>query len=264
MITDTHVHYNLDPLNAEWQRYWAEAQADGVTTSIVVGVNAQTNAKVVELVKNESRLFCTVGLHPEEQPANLEEEVAALEALAKNSKKVVAIGECGLDYFRLPADQPDEKRRQKELFGAQIELAKKLDLPLVIHCRDAYDDLLDTVHHFSMSDGKAPRAVLHCMSGTLAYLHEALKLGWYMSFAGNLTYKSAHSIRELAIHTPLDRLLVETDAPFLAPQSHRGNINEPKFITETVATLAELHSMTPEKMAALTSQNAAAFFRLPS
>jgi TatD DNase family protein len=263
MIIDTQVHYNLDPLHADWQRFWQEAQIAGVDTSIVVGVNRETSAMAIEMSAKEPNLFCTVGIHPEETPADLQNEISAIEALARSSKKVVAIGECGLDYFRMPADKPDEKRRQKQLFGAQIALAKKLDLPIVIHCRDAHDDLLDTIHHFSMNDGKAPRALLHCMSGSLAYLDAALKFGFYISFAGNLTYPSAHSIRELALHTPLDRLLVETDAPFLAPQTHRGQTNEPRFIVDTVAELASLHSMTAEKMAALTRKNARRFFSLP-
>ena len=264
MIIDTHVHYNLDPLYADWQRYWKEAQAAGVSKSIVVGTDAQSNARAIEIAHQDPNLFCAVGYHPTDTPASsTHTKIQQLRTLIEHHKdSLVAIGECGLDYLHIPKDQnaEQEKHRQKLLFGEHIALAKTYDLPLIIHCRDAYDDLLDVLNHFSKSDGKTPRAVLHCMSGSIEYLNKALELGFYISFAGNVTYKNADSIRELARHTPHNRLLIETDAPFLAPQSKRGNINEPAYIAETSAFLADFLSMEKDLFEEITNENSMRFF----
>lgn len=269
MIIDTHVHYNLEPLNTDWNILWGEAQSEGIGSSIVVGTNRATSEIALEICQDEAKLYCSVGVHPEEDLKEFGPEMEMLQQLIDSKqnkkKKIVAIGECGLDYSKLPQDAPAqtvEKKRQKALFGKQIELAKRNNLPLIIHCRDAYDDLLDTIHHFSMTDGKAPRAILHCMSGTIEYLDKALALGFYISYAGNITFKNAENIRELARHTPLDRVLVETDAPFLAPQSNRGKTNQPKFILDTVDALAALYSIKADKMAKITAENAKKAFHL--
>ncbi len=266
MIIDTHVHYNLSPLYEEWQTFRKESKTAGIGASIVVGTDTESNIKAVEISTQEPELFCTVGYHPTDTKLeNIDEAIKTLETLLRTQKKIVAIGECGLDYFHLSKDSQtavQEKRQQKILFGKQIQLAKQYNLPLSIHCRDAQQDLMDTLNHFSKDDGIMPQAVLHCMSGTVDYLKQALDLGFYISFAGNVTYKNAELLRTLALNTPKDRILVETDAPFLAPQSKRGQTNHPQNIIETVTFLADLLHLDFYELSEITTQNAAQLFRL--
>lgn len=257
-MIDTHAHYNLDPLYPTWETYWEEAQRTGITTSIVVGTDEQSNNRAIELAKYNSHFFAAVGIHPEgaEHKENNTLQCMKVDRLLSSSSRIVAIGECGLDYYRLSPSQENErhKEHQKDLFIQQIELAQHHNLPLMIHCRDAYDDMLTILRKHK------PRFVLHCMSGDLAYLQEALALGGYISFAGNITYPKATVIQELAQHTPLDRILLETDAPYLAPQTHRGEICHPAYIANTYAYTAQLLKITSQKLVQHVTENAHACF----
>lgn len=259
MIIDTHVHYNLDPFFPTWKTYWNEAQENGVEKSIVVGTDEQSNQRAIEIVQSELNLYAAVGIHPEyvSEHNDFVLQITKVESLLSNSK-IVAIGECGLDYYRLPQTQEGEdiKKKQKELFIHHIELSKKHNLPLIIHCRDAYADMIAllTTHQ--------PKFVLHCMSGDLEYLKKSLALGGYISFAGNVTYPKATIIQELARHTPLNRMFIETDAPYLPPQMHRGETCQPSYIAETVQCVAELLNMNRDKLEVQTSANAVEFFNI--
>jgi TatD DNase family protein len=256
MIIDTHLHYNLEPLSLDWERYLAEAQSAGVKKAIVVGTDLETSKTAVELVGKTSGLFATVGIHPHEALAlaSIDESIELLSQLI--SKKVVGIGETGLDYAQHPPEQ--EKEAQMKLFTAHIRLAKEKKLPLTIHCRDAYEDMLEI-----LGKERPPAFVLHCMSGELPYFQSALQLGAYISFAGNVTYKNAEKLRELARNTPQNRIFVETDAPFLSPGKYRGKFPcEPAFITETVKTIADCLKVSVEECERITSANAHRFFGL--
>lgn len=259
MIIDTHAHYNLDPFFPTWKTYWDEAQKAGVTKSIVVGTDDETNQRAVEIAQNETNLYAAIGIHPEYVTDHSDGilQITKVESLLMN-KKVVAIGECGLDYFRLPQTQNAEKiiSLQKELFIAQIELSKKYNLPLIIHCRDAYEDMI------ALLQIHKPNFVLHCMSGNLQYLQLALDLGGYISFAGNVTYPKALALQELAQHTPHNRMLIETDAPYLSPQTHRGEICRPAYIADTSTYLAELLHIDHTKFTEQTTTNAQEFFNI--
>lgn len=259
MIIDTHVHYNLDPFFPTWKTYWDEAQKTGVTKSIVVGTDEASNQHAIEIAQSETYLFSAVGIHPEyaSEHDDFALQITKVESLLTN-KKVVAIGECGLDYFRLPQSPKAEeiKNLQKELFTAHVELAKKHNLPLIIHCRDAYDDML------ALLQTHKPQFVLHCMSGTIEYLNTALALGGYISFAGNVTYPKATAIQELAQHTPLNRMFIETDAPYLPPQAHRGETCRPAYIAETAQFMAELLKLDRGTLESQTTSNAQEFFHI--
>lgn len=259
MIIDTHVHYNLEPLVVDWRKYWNDAQIAGVGKSIVVGTDPETNKKAMEIASQDPNLFAAVGIHPHEGKNSIDEQIQELNDLIKKNKDhIVAIGECGLDYFRTPEDQLESVRQhQKTLFEKQVLLAKQYNLPVIIHCRDAYDDMLSILKSHS-----GIRFVLHCMSGTVEYLQAAVELGGYISFAANVTYKTADLIRELAKATPQDRLLVETDAPFLPPQQLRGKMNDPANIVETVAMLAETRGISKDECEAITTANAESIFGL--
>jgi len=257
-MIDTHVHYNLDPIYPTWKTYWLEARSAGITTSIVVGTDDQSNTRAIELAQHNPHFFAAVGIHPEsaEHKENNTLQCMKVEHLLSSSSRIIAIGECGLDYYRLLPSQKNEyhKEHQKNLFIQQIELAQRHNLPLIIHCRDAYDDMLTILRKHK------PHFVLHCMSGNMEYLQEALALGGYISFAGNITYPKATIIQELAQHTPLDRILLETDAPYLAPQTHRGKICHPAYIADTYVYTAKLLNITPQELAQHVTKNTHACF----
>ncbi len=268
MIIDTHVHYNLEPLCLDWQMYWRHAQEVGVGKSIVIGTDLQSCKVAIEIAQQEKNLYATVGIHPDEcaDKSNTDMYMAVLKNLLDKDKlhRIVAVGECGLDYYRLPTDPQEQeviKQNQKIMFELQISLAHDYDLPVMIHCRDthenAYNDVLSILKvHPGM------QFVLHCMSGSQEYLQEALALGGNISFAGNLTYKNAEAIRNLAKNTPSNRILLETDAPFLPPQNKRGKTNEPAFIIETVQELAKVLDISQQECEKLTTANAERVFHL--
>ena len=268
MIIDTHVHYNLEPLSLDWKTYWKHAQEVGIEKSIVVGTDSQTSKVAVEISQQEKNLYAAVGIHPDEcaDSSTNDLHITTLKNLLNQNthKKIVAVGECGLDYYRLPADQQEQKvikQNQKIMFKHQIELARQYDVPVIIHCRDihehAYNDVLSIVKVYP-----GTRFILHCMSGSQEYLKEAVALGGNISFAGNLTYKNAEALRDLAKNTPKNRILLETDAPFLSPQSKRGKTNEPAFIIETARELGKVLGISQQQCEKLTTANAERVFHL--
>lgn len=272
-LFDTHAHYNLEPLFDDVDGHWQAAQAAGVTETIVVGTCALTSQRAIDLTATRPGLWAAVGTHPSEFEEGLQanptfemakfsnQEIRLLTQLASNATahKVVAIGECGLDYFRLgslpPNVQATIKHHQQELFKAQLELARATKLPTILHVRDttvpetptpgnAYWDVI------TLLSANAPLpapVILHCVSGPLAYLQAALALGAYVGVAGNVTYKNADHIRMLVRHVPADRLLLETDAPFLPPVPHRGKPCQPALVRLTAEFLeTELDIALPQ------------------
>ncbi len=259
-IIDTHCHYNLEPLYSgdpfcfnikegdevlqmKWQDHWQNAQQNGVAKSIIVGPGLKSSQKAIEIAATDENLFASVGIHPERanKIIDIDQAIQELEKMATN-KKVVAIGETGLDYFYLKADEGNEieiiKLRQKELFIGQIKLANKLNLPLILHVRDhddgAYLETLDLIEkHWQFENA----LIFHCVSGPIAYIEKALALKKsYFGFDGNITFKKSDSIREIfAMVQKADskKILLETDAPYLAPEPHRGRICQPMMISET-------------------------------
>lgn len=270
MIIDTHVHYNLEPLSSDWKTYWKHAQEAGVGKSIVIGTDSQTSKLAVEIAQQDDNLYAAIGIHPDEcaDVSKNNMHMTMLKDLLDRDQdklhKIVAVGECGLDYYRLPEDQQEQaliKQNQKHMFDLQIMLARQYHLPVIIHCRDmhenAYNDVLSI-----LKAHPGTQFVLHCMSGSREYLQEALALGGNISFAGNLTYKNAEALRNLAQQTPKNRILLETDAPFLPPQNKRGKTNEPAFIIETAQELAKVLDISQQECEKLTTANAKRVFHL--
>lgn len=251
-IIDTHSHYNLSPLFENWSEQWQKAQEAGVTHSVIIGTDADSNQRALTLAAQNSNFSAALGYHPENftdqsTQSDTDQNVAILADLVASSP-VAAIGEVGLDYFRVDkSTQEFTLLRQQQLyaFELQLKLALTHDLPLILHVRDhelaseptpgnAYWDVL-TLMKLHWPAGKP--FVLHCVSGTAAYLQAALELGAYVGVAGNVSYKSADQIRLLVSLTPPDRLLIETDAPFLPPHPHRGKPCDPWMISLTAAYL---------------------------
>ncbi|MGH8887357.1 MAG: TatD family hydrolase [Egibacteraceae bacterium] len=252
MYTDTHCH--LASMDGPSDEFVARARAAGVTTLVTVGVDLASSAECVQIAASIPGVYAAVGIHPNNAIEATEHVLPMIAALAAHPK-VVAIGETGLDRFRDQCPQV----RQEESFREHIRIAKDLDKALVIHVRDAHDDAVRV-----LDDERAPqRTVFHCFSGDLDFAKLCAARGWYMSFAGNLTFTNATTLREAAGAAPLDLLVAETDSPYLSPHPHRGKPNEPGRVALTVAQLAALHDVTPEEMARTTSRNARRLFALP-
>jgi len=245
MIIDTHCHYNLGPLYENWQKHWTKAQENGVLGSIVVGTDKETSEKAIKISDAQPELFAAVGVHPSEIG---ELNIDSIRTLAK-SDRVIAIGEIGLDYFRLKKSDRETRLRQREGFRAQLKLALELNLPAIIHVRDqtkgAYWDVLDILR--SVWKTGSP-FILHCISGPSEYVEEAIKLGAYIGVAGNAGYPNSSDLRKLISQVPKERLLLETDAPFLPPQAHRGKPCEPWMIKETDWHLTHALEISSEEL----------------
>ena len=232
----------------------ARAHDGGVDRVVVIGTDASTSAQALEIADVDSpvEIYATVGLHPHDAAHDID---PVLDLARRGHPKLVGIGECGLDYYYEHSPRADQRRA----FAAQIALAHELDLALVIHAREAFDDLFELL----TSEGVPERTVVHCFTGTTEDAQAALALGCDISVSGIVTFKSAEVLREAVRSVPLDRLHVETDSPFLAPVPYRGKANEPAFVTVVGEFVAELRGESFVEVREATSANTARLFRLP-
>ena len=245
-MIDTHAHLDmLEGADAAVDR----ARSAGVKTILTVGIDRERWRRSLELAARHDAVRVILGIHPHNAAGD-----TTIDELreAQQDARVVAVGETGLDYYRDYAP----RERQRELFEAQLALAAELDKPVVVHTRAADED---TVAALERHDGDV---VLHCFSAP-ALLRPALEHGWYVSFAGNVTYKNASELRVAASQVPPERILTETDAPYLAPQAQRGRTNEPAFVAHTLAALAEARGDDARELETQIDRNAARVFRLP-
>ncbi|MDE3204110.1 MAG: TatD family hydrolase [Acidobacteriota bacterium] len=249
MWTDSHCHLGFDGVGDDAV---AEAAAAGVTRLVTIGTGVETSVAAIEAARRHDHVYATVGLHPHDATDGVE-GIAAL--LDPTPVGVVGVGECGLDYFY----EHSPRAVQHEVFRAQIDLARRLDLTLVIHTRDAWDDTFSILE----SGPLPPRWIVHCFSGGPDEARRALDLGAYLSFSGIITFKNAADIRSAARLCPLDRVLVETDAPFLAPVPNRGRPNRPAWVALVGAAVAEVQGRPVEEVARATWENASTVFGLP-
>ncbi len=262
MWLDSHCHLTADRFSEDRDAAIDRARDAGVDTMIAIGsgYGFAGNADAVALAEACDDVFATVGIHPHEAVECSDEALGRIRAWLAHPR-VVAVGECGLDfhYMNSPAEA------QREAFAAQVALARETDMPVTIHVRgddpDAYAPLLDI---WRQEGGGALEGVLHCYTGTAAFAHAAMDEGFCVSFSGIVTFKRSGDLRAVAKGVPLDRLMVETDAPFLAPEGHRGKRNEPAWVGRVGETLAELHGVDVETLARTTRDNAKRLFRLPS
>lgn len=252
MLIDSHCHLDFDALQQDFPAILGRAEEAGVTHMVTISTRMTTFPEVKAIAESNENIWCTVGVHPHQAE---EEGDVTVETLIKEagSTKVIGIGETGLDYYYEHA--PHEI--QKLAFRTHIAAARQTGLPLIIHTRDADDDMAEILSE-EMGKGFFS-GLLHCFSSGGALAKTALDLGLYVSFSGILTFKAAEGVRDVAREVPLDRLLVETDSPYLAPVPMRGKSNEPSFVCHTAAKLAELRDMSTDEMAELTTNN---FYRL--
>lgn len=254
MLIDTHCHLDFDRYDEDRDAVIARAAAAGVEKIIIPAVDLATIPRILALADAYPAVYAAVGVHPN-STANLPDGwLYDLEELADHPK-VVAIGEIGLDYYwdRSPFDV------QKKAFEAQIELAFELALPIIIHNREASRDVLDIVGRSSLRDIEKP-GVFHSFLAERATAEEALDMGYFLGITGPVTYKKNNDLREIVKMMPIDRLVVETDGPFLAPQAKRGQRNEPAFVKIIADYIANLRGIDPDTMADLTTENAACLF----
>jgi len=262
MFVDSHAHLDGEQFDADRVEVLARARAAGVETIVAIGSGTGPGSLDcgIRLAETHEFIYATIGIHPHEAKLAGEADFAQLEQLAKH-QKVIAWGEIGLDYFY----DHSPREVQQHVFLTQMELAGAAKLPIVIHCRpsegseNAWDDCLGMIEQHWQPSGLG--GVLHCFTGTWAHARRALDMGFMISFAGNVTFPKAQQIRDAAKDVPLDRMLIETDSPYLAPVPHRGKRNEPGFVVETARRLGELRARTGEEIGQITAQNFYSFFK---
>jgi TatD DNase family protein len=252
-VVDSHCHLDFPDFAEELDAVVARAKAAGVVRLITIGTRVKRAAALQEIAERFDNVYFTVGTHPHQAAEEAETDVAAIRGFAAHPK-CIGIGEAGLDYHYNHAP-PDVAAK---VFRAQIVLARELKLPLVIHAREADADVAKILTE-EMREGPF-NAVLHCFTSSRALAETGIALGLYVSFSGVLTFKNSEDLRAIARDLPLDRVLVETDAPYLAPTPHRGKRNEPAFVVETLRGLAKVKGLDEDAMAAATRANTAKLF----
>jgi TatD DNase family protein len=257
-LVDTHVHINFDQFEPDLDDIAARWREAGVVRLVHSCVEPAEFSRTQALADRFPELFFSVGLHPLDMDQWTTETADQIKALAKSDRRVVAIGETGLDFFK-----SDDRDVQLSAFDAQLRIAQALDLPVIIHCRDAAEAMVDHLRDFWQREGSV-RGVMHCWGGDPEQTSWFLDLGFYISFSGTVTFKSAKTIQASAQMVPSDRLLVETDCPFLAPVPKRGERrNEPAYVQYVAQWVAQLRNEDPEILARQTTLNACNLFRLP-
>src|SRR5580698_9970172 len=274
MFIDSHAHLEGKRYDADRDEVLARAKNDGIGSYLAIGNGegpdtADCGIKLAEKYNGQTQypaIWASVGIHPHEASLANEEAYARLATWARHPR-VIAWGEIGLDYFY----DHSPREIQKTVFLKQMELAQAAKLPIIIHCRpsenseNAWDDCLAMISEHWISEHWAPTGlggILHCFTGSIEHARRGLELGFMISFAGNITFPKAQPIRDAAKMVPLDRMLIETDSPYLAPIPHRGQRNEPAFVKEVARQIGELRNLSTEEIGALTTQNFYKFFGL--
>lgn len=255
-VVDTHCHLDMEAYDADREQIIAEAIAAGISRIISIGIDLESSQRAVELAENHRNIFATVGIHPH-NVADIQD--AHYEKLIKlaDHPKVVGYGEIGLDY----AKKYVPEKQQKFNLQRQVKIAKELDLPLIIHDRDAHGDTMAILK----ASGPFPAGgVMHCFSGDRKLADEVLNMGFYISIPGVVTFNKADTLKEAVRHVPITSLLLETDAPFLAPVPRRGKRNLPAYVLHTAQKVAELKNVTLAEVARQTTKNAEKLFRFNS
>ncbi len=254
MWIDSHAHLEMKEFDADRDAVIDRARLAGVLQIVTVGTGLALSRKAVDLARRHENVYATVGVHPHDAAKDNRRALDELKALAKDAK-VVAYGEIGLDYFH----DHSPRDTQVDMFGAQLDLAAELKLPVVIHDRDAHRQTLEMVRSSLIR-----RGVFHCFSGDWDMAKQCIELGFYISIPGVVTFEKSKTLQDVVRQAPLDRVLLETDCPYLTPVPHRGKRNEPSYLVHTAARVAELKKISPEDVASATTQNARELFSIPA
>jgi len=267
-MTDTHCHLYFKDFDSDRHQMIGRARKTGVSFFVQVGASLNDSRQAVELANQYDDMVASAGIHPClvgrqahcAENTEIDADIAELRKIAlENKDKVAAIGECGLDFGKTGEMDEKEKKAQIRLFEAQIILAQDLKLPVIIHCRNAHREVIKTLQttHYSLP------TIIHCFTGSWEDAKRYLELGCFISFSGIVSFKKkAEAIQEAAVKTPLNSLLIETDAPYLAPEPHRGQRNEPAFIKNIIQSIADLRGISFEELEKATDQNARNIFKI--
>ena len=253
MLFDSHAHLQWSVFDRDREEVISRAREVDVKYTVNIGYDLEGSKKGVELADEYEGLYASVGIHPHNACNFNEKVLGTLRVLAENSK-VVAIGEIGLDYYRNLSSKGD----QQKAFEAQLILAQELKLPVVIHDREAHAEVLGTLSKFK----RVKTGVMHCFSGSTDMAEQCIKMGYYISFAGSVTFPNAYELSETAKTIPSERVLIESDCPWLAPQTVRGKRNEPAFLSFTADKMAHIRSVSLDELAEFTTRNAKQLFNL--
>lgn len=254
MFVDTHVHLNDDQFKDDLQEVIDRALAEKVTTMVVVGFDRPTITRAMALAEQYDFIYAVIGWHPVDAIDCTEEDLLWIEELAANDK-VVGIGETGLDYHW----DKSPKDIQQKVFRKQIQLAKKLQLPIIIHNREATGDVVQILKE---EEAYTTGGIMHCFSGSVETAHECIAMNFMISLGGPVTFKNARQPKEVAKEIPLEKLLIETDAPYLAPHPYRGKRNEPSYVPLVAAEIARLKEVSIEEIGVATTENAKKIFKI--
>ena len=246
MLIDSHAHIQLDGFDEDREAVLARAHEAGIHAILTIGFDLQTSRGAISLAEKHEQIYATVGMHPHDAK-NFDDEILQIFRELAVHPKVLALGEMGLDYYRDLSPRPI----QKKTFNQQLDLAEELDLPIIIHNREAYHDILPILQERC---GRI-RGVMHCFSGDVEIMHKSLDLGFYIGIGGPVTYRKSDALQAVAQEVPPDRLLVETDCPWLAPQFRRGKRNEPAYVRAIAEKIAELRGIGLEEIGQITTRN---------
>jgi len=257
-LIDSHAHIDFPQFAEDREAMLERARVAGVTTLLAIGTGPGPEKldSAIPFAEQHDWIYATIGIHPHEAKEVRPRHLEQLSKLAKHPK-VIAWGEIGLDYFY----DHSPRETQQKVFQDQMELAAQAKLPIVIHCRDAWTDCLNMLEEHWRPTGLG--GILHCFSGTLEDARRGVNLGFLISFAGNSTYTKAQNLRDVSKALPLQKLLIETDSPYLAPRPYRGKRNEPAYVAEVARALASVRDLSADEIAAATSENFKRLFRFP-
>ena len=251
---DSHAHYNDEKFNDDREKILEKVREAGITKLVVAGYSLESSIKALEIAEEKSWLYATCGISPNDLVENEKEALEQIKNLCKSNKKVVAVGEIGLDYYW----NKDNKDIQKDYFKKQIQIANELNLPIVIHSRDAYIETIQVLKE-TPCDRKG---VFHCCQQNIELVKEALNLGYYISMAGPYTFKNAKIAPDIIKLVPLDRILIETDSPYLAPEPIRGSRNDSRNVIRVAEKIASIKEITLEEVAKATYENTEKIFTI--
>lgn len=256
-VIDSHAHLDFSQFDRDREQMLERAWGAGLVAIVNAGADLPSSRAGVELSRQHPRIYASVGVHPHDAKELTADALAELESLAR-APKVVAIGEIGLDFYRDLSPRP----AQRKAFEAQLALAARLGKPVIIHDRDAHAEVMATLRDWARTVARPEKGVLHCFSGDLDMAQEAVEMGFLISIAGPITYQNARTLPEIAAALPLDKVLVETDCPYLAPHPHRGKRNEPAYVALVVEAVARCRGMAASEVGRATTDNAARLFGL--
>lgn len=254
MLFDTHAHLNAEQFEDDLEEVIERAQQEGVANMVIVGFDRPTIQKAMELIERYDFMYASIGWHPVDAIDMTDDDLAWIEELAAHPK-VVALGEMGLDYYW----DKSPKEIQKEVFRKQIRLAKKVNLPIVIHNREATADIIEILKEEGADE---VGGIMHCFSGSPETARECVELNFYISLGGPVTFKNAKKPKEVAAEIPLEKLLIETDCPYLTPHPFRGKRNEPSYVKLIAEQIADIKGIPLEEVAAITTKNAKVLFAI--